>query len=43
MQQKVYNMIRGNNPNDKNLINFSKTFNRNKTFYLKNGSNSYKN
>ena len=40
MNKKIYDLRRGGSPNDKHNNNFLKTFNKNKTFFVKNGSNN---
>lgn len=40
MNKKIYDLRRGGSPNDKHNNNFLKTFNKNKTFFIKNGSNN---
>lgn len=40
MNKKIYDLKRGGSPNDKHNNNFLKTFNKNKTFYIKNGPNN---
>jgi hypothetical protein len=40
MNKKIYDLRIGGNPNDKHNNNFLKTFNKNKTVYIKNGSNN---